>query len=170
MCFSSISSLIRCACTQDASTILTDCMEAWRNLVMTELDVKIDRSTAVGIKRCPLKLNYLLVEKAFHFKTVQLPLLLLESTLFNILKDIRLSLNWTRALQTYSFRCLITTACWVQVFFAMWSLVKLKQKINNTRGAEFSSYIIWVKIWVLKQSGLRNENDWESRFNFLKDV
>ncbi len=43
-------------------------------------------------------------------------------------------------------------------------------KINNTRGAEFSSYIIWVKIWVLKQSGLRNGNDWENRFNFLKDV
>ncbi len=44
------------------------------------------------------------------------------------------SLSWTRALQTYFFRCLITTDCWVQVFFAMWSLVKLKQK-KTTRAA-----------------------------------
>ncbi len=67
-------------------------MEAWRNLVMTELEVEIDYLSRRS-KRCPLKLNYLLVEKAFHFKNVQLPFLLLEFTFLNILESILLRLN-----------------------------------------------------------------------------
>ncbi len=49
---------------------------------MTELEMELDCFNR-HIKRCLLRLNDLLVERAFRFKSVQLPLLLIESPLIN---------------------------------------------------------------------------------------